>query len=359
MARMRRISPKSLSPVIKKIPHKVCTGDHPMQFQYSPYIFPLLVSTIIASFVAIYVWQRRATTSGGLALALLALACAEWSLGYALEIAGADLPTKIFWGKSQYIGIATVPLLWVIFAYSYSTKGIRITRRNVILLSIVPLITLILAFTNELHHLIWKDIRIHAVGTFSALEVTHGFWFWMYWMYSNTLLLLGTTFILQSFNRMKGLFRRQNIILLIAVLTPWVGNVLYVSGLSPIPNLDITPFAFTISVVVFAWGISSLKLVNLAPVARDLVVEKMPDGMIVLDAQGNIVAINAAVQKVLGVSASQAIGQRARDVFNAWPSLVERYANMRGGQDEIGFGEGESQTWYELRMSPLVDSGDR
>ncbi len=329
-----------------------------MHYQYSPYILPLVVSSIIASFVAIYVWQRRATASGAMALALLALACAEWSLGYALEIAGADLPTKIFWGKSQYVGITTIPVLWIIFAYSYSTKGIRITRRNVILLSIVPLITLILAFTNELHHLIWKDVRIHAVGTFSALEVTHGFWFWMYWMYSNTLLLLGTTFILQSFNRTKGLFRRQNIILLVAVLTPWVGNVLYVSGSSPIPNLDITPFAFSISVAAFAWGIFSFRLVNLAPVARDLVVEKMPDGMIVLDAQGNIVDINAAVQKVLGVSASQAIGQRAKDLFSAWPSLVERYENMLEAQDEVVFGEGESRIWYELRMSPLVDSRD-
>ncbi len=62
-----------------------------MQFQYSPYIFPLLVSFIIASFVAVYAWQRRATASGAVPLVLLALACPEWSLGYALEIAGADL----------------------------------------------------------------------------------------------------------------------------------------------------------------------------------------------------------------------------------------------------------------------------
>ena len=330
-----------------------------MQFQYTPYILPLVASSIIAGCVAIYVWRRRATASGATALVLLALACAEWSLGYALEIAGADLPTKILWGKSQYIGIATVPLLWVIFAYSYSTKGIRMTRRNIILLSIVPAITLILAFTNELHDLIWKDIRIHTVGTFSALEVTHGFWFWMNWMYSNTLLLLGAIFILQSFNRTKGLFRRQNIILLVAVLTPWFGNVLYVSGSSPSLNLDIRPFVFTISVVVFAWGIFSLKLVNLAPVARDLVVEKMPDGMIVLDAQGNIVDLNPALQKALGVSASQVIGQSAKDLFSAWPALVERYAKTLEAQDEIVFGEGESQRWYELRMSPLVGSHDR
>ncbi|HXD12343.1 MAG TPA: histidine kinase N-terminal 7TM domain-containing protein, partial [Anaerolineales bacterium] len=330
-----------------------------MQFQYSPYIIPLVISSVIAVCVAIYAWLRRATASGAMALILLALASAEWSLGYALEIAGADLPTKTFWGKSQYIGIGTIPLLWVIFAYYHSTPGIQITRRKVALLSIVPFITLMLAFTTELHHLIWKHIEIRTAGAFSALEVTHGFWFWVYWVYSNILLLAGTILVFRSFNRMKGLFRRQNIILLIAVLTPWFGNVIYVLGLSPIPNLDITPFAFTISVVVFAWGIFSFQLTSLAPVARDLVVEKLPDGMILLDSQGSIVDINPALQKALGISASQAIGQRAKDLFSAWPSLVERYENMLEAQDEIVFGEGESQSWYELRMSPLIDGPDR
>jgi PAS domain S-box-containing protein len=108
-------------------------------------------------------------------------------------------------------------------------------------------------------------------------------------------------------------------------------------------------------VTVFAFG----KLANLAPVARDLVVEKMPDSVIVLDAQGNIVDLNPALQKALGVSAAQAIGQRSKDLFSAWPSLVERYEHKLEAQDEISFGEGEAQTWYELRMSPLVDSRDR
>src|ERR1051325_1620835 len=128
------------------------------------------------------------------------------------------------------------------------------TPRTVSLLSLIPFMTLILAFTTESHGLVWKDVQIRTIGTFSALKITHGLWFWVYWIYSNILLLVGTIFILRSFNRARGVFLRQNIILLIAVLTPWVGNVLYVSNLSPIPNLDITPFAFTISILVFAWG---------------------------------------------------------------------------------------------------------
>jgi PAS domain S-box-containing protein len=313
---------------------------------------------MIAGFVALYVWERRATVSGGTALALLALACAVWSFGYALEIAGADLQTKIFWGKSQYLGIVTVPLLWVIFAYSYTTQGSQMTRHNVAGLSIVPLITLLLALTTEYHHLIWKDVQYPTSGTFPGLEITHGYWFWIYWIYAYTLLVVGTVFIVRSFNRTIGMFRRQNLILLIAVLAPWLGNLLYVTGVLPIPNLDVTPFAFTITIVVFAWGIFRFKLVNLAPVARDIVIEKMRDGMVVLDAQGNVVDINPAVQRALGLSASQVIGQHARDVFPNSTSLLERYGNILEAQDEIVVGEGEAQIWYELRMSPLLDSLD-
>ncbi len=150
-----------------------------MHFQYTPYILPLILSSIIASFVAVYVWRRRALVSGGTALALLAVACAVWSLGYALEIAGSDLPTKILWGKIQYFGIVSVPLLWILFTYSYSTQGPRMTPRMIGLLSIVPCITLILALTTELHHLIWETVQVRSNGAFSVLEVRHGVWFWI------------------------------------------------------------------------------------------------------------------------------------------------------------------------------------
>lgn len=328
-----------------------------MQFQDTPYVLPLVIPAMIAGYVAFLAWRRGVAANGGRALALLALACAQWSLSYALEIAGADLPTKVFWGKVQYIGIVSVPLLWVIFAYSYLTRGIRMTPRAIRLLSIVPALTLLLAFTTESHGLIWEDIQVRTVGTFSALSVTYGFWFWIHLIYSYVLVLIGTIFVIQSFRRTRGLFRRQNLILLIAVLAPWLGNVLYVSGLSPL--LDITPFAFTISIAAFAWGIFSFRLANLTPLARDLVVEKMRDGMIVLDAQGNIVDINASVQKALGLSAVEVIGQSARDVFHASPTLVKRYENTLEADDEILVDEGGAQVWYEFRMSPLVDNLDR
>src|SRR5581483_1756326 len=72
-----------------------------MQFQYTSYILPLIVAAIISSLVAIYSWSRRSSLVSAAALAFMAAVITEWSLGYALEIAGANIETKLFWGKIQ------------------------------------------------------------------------------------------------------------------------------------------------------------------------------------------------------------------------------------------------------------------
>lgn len=330
-----------------------------MQFQYTPYILPLLLSAIISGWMAVYVWQRRQATRGAEVLALLAVAITEWSIGYALEIAGADLPTKIFWGKSQYVGIVTVPLLWAVFAYLHSNQGNWLTRRKVALLVSVPFITLVLAFTTELHGLIWQDMHIDRAVQFSALAITHGAWFWVHSVYSYILLLVGTILIIRSIGRLQGQYRSQVVALLIAVLLPWAANAAFLLGFNPIPNLDLTPFAFTISVVALTWGIIGFQLIDISPVARGLVVDDMRDGVIVLDRQGHVADINPAAQKVIGLSAAQAIGQRAIDALKPWSTLLKRYENMLEAQDEVYLGTGESQVWYELRLSPLYDSRKR
>jgi hypothetical protein len=90
-----------------------------MQFEYSPYILPLIAAAMVSGWVCLYAWSRR-STAGAIALSGLSLTITLWLLGYTLEIAGANLATKLFFGKSQYIGIALAPLLWFIFSYNHA-----------------------------------------------------------------------------------------------------------------------------------------------------------------------------------------------------------------------------------------------
>lgn len=329
-----------------------------MQFEYTPYAIPFLAAAVVAGGLVVFIWRRR-NTRGATALALLSLAALIWTLGYGLEIAGADLATKIFWGKVQYFGIVTVPLLWLIFSLQYTSHDKWLTRRNLALLVVIPVVTLVLALTTEAHGLIWSEYHVDALGPVPVLAVTHGLWFWVYWIYSQALVLTGTIFILRFLLSPPGLYRGQAIALLIAVVIPWLGNALYVLGLNPIPQLDLTPLAFTFSAAALTVGIFYFHLTDLAPVARESVVEGMNDGVIVFDPQGRIVDLNPAAQRLLSLSAARAVGRHASEIFQAWPDLLTRYLTASEARDEITTGEGEERGHYELQLSTLRDRRGR
>jgi|GEM_PF-778845 len=326
-----------------------------MHFVYTPYVLPLLVAATISLMVAVYAWVRR-STPGALVLSLMSAAIFIWVVGYSFEITGLELETKYSWGTIEYIGVAYSTYGWLIFSILYSGHGAILSRRFIALTILVPTITVLLALTTKWHGLIWSAYYLDLQGDFVNLSVTHGLWFWIHLAYSYAMLLVGTVLFVRVLWRRHGMYCGQVISMLIAVLAPWVGNILYFTGNSPIPYLDLTPFALTITVVALAWAIFGFRLVDITPLARDRVVDSMREGMIVLDARANIVDINNAAARMIGVSAVQTIGRTAADVFSPWSHLVERFRNVTDARDEFSVGEGAAQRRYKVRLSPLQSS---
>ena len=331
-----------------------------MHWQYNPYVFPLLGAAVVSAALVLFAWRRR-PVPGATLFALLMLAVAEWSLGYALELGSADLPSQVFWARVEYLGIVTVPVTWLALVLQYTKRERWLTPRNLALLATVPLVTLLLAWTNDLHGLLWSEIRLDTSGSFSVLDLARGAWYWVNVVYAYLLLLLGTLLLIQALIRWPHLYRRQAGALLLGALAPWVGNALYVFGLSPFPHLDLTPFAFTLTGLAAAWGLFRFRLLDIVPVARDAVIESMSDGVIVLDAQDRIVDLNPAAQRVIGHTASEAIGQPAAQILAGQPDLVEHYSDVTKAHAEIVLDEDEeeAQRTYDLRISPLRDRRGR
>ncbi len=323
-----------------------------MRFAYTPYVLPLLAAAGVSIWAFFYIWKRR-ETQGATLLSFLAASVTFWSLGYALEIAGADLPTKLFWGKMQYFGITSIPIAWLLFAAAYAGSPFPLRRGFIAGLSVIPLVTLGLALTTERHGLIWSDFRVFRAGSFSALEITHGLWFWVYWAYSQLLILLGTALIARMLLQERGAFRGQKALLLVAALTPWIGNVLSITGGSV---LDLTPFGFTVSVAVLVWAISGFRLIDLAPLARGNLMDFMSDGLIVFDARGVIVDINSAAARMIGTPAARAVGKSAEEVLAPWADVALRFRHQTQGRAEVFAGEGEARRRYEMNLSALQDS---
>lgn len=316
------------------------------------YVLPLVIAAVVSATLAAVVWRRRAAP-GAISFILLMLAVAQWSAGYAWELASTDQRTMILLAKLQYLGIVLVPVLWLAFSLQYTGRQQRLTRRTVALLAIEPLVILSLVWTNETHLLIWRTTELVTSGSFAFLQNTYGVAFWIHAAYSYLLVLISTIVLVRTLLRSQQVYRRQAIALLLGAFAPWIGNALYLSGLNPFPHLDLTPFAFTLTGMAISWDLFRYRLLDIVPVARDAVIENMSDGVIVLDAQNRVVDINPAAQRIINRTASDVIGEPAAHVFAEHPKLVDDFRNVNEAHTEISLGVGNNEHCFELRISPL------
>ncbi len=275
-----------------------------MTFQPSPYAAIYFLAGSVSLVVAFLSWRRRAIPCGA-SLALLMFAIAEWTLAGAVELAAVGIPAKIFWSVVAYLGTTTSPIAFLIFALEYTHQSKWLTRRKIAAYLIVPLIIIVLAATNGWHRLIWTSFT---PSFENILIYGHGIGFWALVAYSYTAVVIGFALLVRALFRLHAPYRRQAAILVIGALIPFGADILYVFGQSPIPGLDLTPIAFALMGLILVFGIFRFQLLDLAPVARDALLEEIADGVIVLDMQNRIVDSNPAAAQLLGVAAPM-IGQ--------------------------------------------------
>jgi len=327
-----------------------------MRWYYTPYALPFIVSGIISLPVALVAWRRRRSVPGAMPLALFMLAMVEWSIGNALEMCSVDLAGKTFWTNVEYVGIVAVPVTWIAVALEFSGRGEWLTRRNVGLLLVIPAVTVLMIWTNSFHGLMRYNIKLDTSGPFSVITKTYGPWFWVHMAYSYVLLFIGTIMIARSLLGRAHLYKGQAAVFVVGILAPWISNVLYISGSSPVPRLDITPIAFTISGLAVVWGVLRYRLLDIVPVAWATVVEGMGSGVIVVDLQDRVVDMNPAAQRMTGWRVSQAIGRQVAEVLSPWPSIVEGSRDMARGSGELVLDANGEDLSYEFHFSPLLGS---
>ena len=324
-----------------------------MHWQSAPYVLPLLATALIAVALAIYSWRKR-PAPGATPFFIMMLAVAEWTFGYALELSSADLQSIVLWAKIEYLGIVIGPVAALVLALEYTGHESWLTLRGRVLLLVVPIITVALVWTNELHGLIWSTVRIDTSTSIALLDVEYGVWFIMHTAYSYLVMIFGILLVVLAFIRSPRPYRGQAAVLVLSGIAPLSGNAVYLLKLNPFPHLDLTPFAFTVAGVLWAWGLFHFQLLDIVPVARDAVIESMSDAVLVLDAHGRIVDINPAAQQILRRSAADLIGQRADVALAVRADLVERYRDTTEAQAEIT-SIYDPNRFFDLRISPLYD----
>jgi len=321
-------------------------------FEWTPFAISYMISGIMAVVVAIVArsYRRR---QGAAALWCLMVAAAVWSFGNALEICSVGLQAKTLWANIEYVGIAAVPVAWFATALGLTGKSERLNRRNTMLLMVIPIVTQVMVWTNGYHGLMRYNIRIDAGGPFAVIAKTYGPWFWIMTVYSYILLAVGTARVMKAVIELPGPYRVRAALVGAAVVAPWAANFLYISGISPIPYLDITPIAFVVTGLAGALAILRYHVIDIQPIAWATVVAGMDDGVVVTDYRGRVVAANPAAQALTGWSACCAVGKDVAEVLGRWPRAAHALTKAAGSSSESVMEINSRETSYEFRFSPL------
>jgi hypothetical protein len=127
---------------------------------------------LLLGFLAFRQRSRGAVTADYLMWMLFAMTW--WSYSYGMEIHVDGLEDKLFWGNLEYPAIVAVPLFWLFFVLEYTGQSRLLTRRNKFLASIIPVLTVLLMWTNGHHGLMYAESHVELVGDLNLLVINHG-----------------------------------------------------------------------------------------------------------------------------------------------------------------------------------------
>jgi len=249
-----------------------------------------------------------------------------------LEIVGYQL--KLLCSRVQYIGISMVSISWLAFSFQYTCIRKWQTKRNIILLCIIPAIILILVFTDEFHGLVIREASLGNFTGFSVLNKVFGAGHWAAIIYLLFSILVGSVLISQMLIRTNYTYKWQAWVFLFALTIPLSAIMLYLLDIEPFPYLELMPISIGLGGIITAIILSRSKIGEIVPIARDNVVESIGDGVIVLDDQGNILDINYSFQRIFNKHIKEIIGKSLGKVF---PHLSDKMEELRNRNTSSGY----------------------
>ena len=321
--------------------------------QITAYPIVLLASVIVSGLIALYIWYRKPGYIS-LELSLLMLSITLWTLASAMESIVPDLSSKIIFSIIGYAGIVSIPVLFLLTASRYAQYDEWINRKSVILLSVIPFSTLVIAATNNFHNLLWSNIFMKQgyMGEHAVFE--RGVYFWIHVSYSYIIILFGVLVLTRAIFKFPRFFSKQTKFLFAASVFPMFVNIAYIISPGFSDWMDITPISFFVSAILISFAIFRYKLLEMIPIATEKIIDNLNDGIMLLDLQNRIIEINAFARQMFEINYDQ-VGRPIDDILKYWPSIITMINSKEDNlQKELQINK-LKKIYIELKVSLIYD----
>ncbi len=308
------------------------------------FTFVYLFAAAVCLLAAATIWPRR-RAPGGTPLALMLLAAMFWAVCDAIEL---HLPTadgKRLISQIQYIGIITTAPLFFHAAWEFTGSRVRLAPLALGAIWGVPILALMAAWTNQWHQWLWTDISL-PTGELPFALYEYGWAFWVLIAQHYLLMVAATVMLSKAIRRVGRHYRIGMAFVLVAAILPWIGNAMYNLKLGPWPGLNWLTLSLGVSGSLLVWVVQREGLLDLLPSAREALIERMTDGVIVLDREGQVMFANDAAGRLLpadGDTLAAALGIS---------SLTNLPGQWRG---EVQITAGGALRWLDIAVDPVRD----
>ena len=260
-------------------------------------LISLVITTIINAFLIVYLSKKKSKNQLNkvfiLALSLLIL----WSIGLIAQItlSGPLNIEPIYFDYFVYIGACLVPVAVFFMGLIYANTKIEFKKRY-LLLFVIPIISLIVLWTNDYHHLFYEHYSV------DFQENVYGPYVTIHNIYSYVLLALGIIYMLKFSIKNSGFFSKQSLLIVLGVSVPLVVNILGTFKIIPM-SIYLTPITFTVTIICCAIAILKFQFLGVTPIALQKIVDRISDGYVVLDENNTITDFNKTFLDIFKVKA--------------------------------------------------------
>jgi PAS domain S-box-containing protein len=309
-----------------------------------------LVIIAICSVIAVLTWQRR-PKNGARTLTGVMVGLVIWNLGFL----GQTLPLGFAFQRAvipvNYLGVTITVMMTFLLGLEYAGFEGWVNRKTVALLLVEPILTVSMSAINPYGLFFSLD---PTKPLYNGMAVSYDIAFFVHTLYSYVLLGSAVVFVLYRTYRSGELYQRQGIAIMIAILAPLTANGLWIAGFTS--SVAQSP-GFAITGIALFVGLFRLRLVDVAPVARAIVMDEIDAGVVVLDDDDVLVDINPVATEMLGLDDEQVIGRPIAELVR--PELLSRFDSDEI-DDEVEVSTPAGRRFIQVRATSfsagLIDS---
>jgi diguanylate cyclase (GGDEF)-like protein/PAS domain S-box-containing protein len=314
---------------------------------------------VVSSVTAGLAWRRRAGNPAATALAVTMLGVASWS---AVDAALHGLDSALVRTLYPPVLLASVGVAVVgVYALSrvVANPSWRPTWRRTGLLAVEPVLLVVACSVPATRDLV---LSAHgAAGSGSVEAVTLGPLFLAHTLYSYVVIGVAYCRLGRRWRTTTGVFRRQITVLLGAAVLSTAGNVVTIATQTTGSGVDVTPLFFLVTGVIHSWALLRMGLLRLIPVARDQVVDTVPDAVLVVDPAGILIDVNPAAGRLLeglrpDLAGQELVGRPVAEVVGDDAVALVAGAERLDGHRVVEVRRG---MWLDVRDTPVADARGR